>query len=34
MGWSASFRISAALALIGAVAWLVVDPGRSLTADE
>lgn len=34
MGWSASFRISAALALMGAVAWLFVDPKKTLDTDE
>ena len=34
MGWSASFRISAALALMGAVAWLFVDPKKTLDAAE
>ncbi len=34
LGWSASFRVSAALALMGAVAWLFVDPKKSLTATE
>jgi len=30
LGWSASFRLSALLALLGAVAWLFVDPKKSL----
>lgn len=34
LGWSASFRVSAALALMGAVAWLFVDPKENLTATE
>lgn len=34
LGWSASFRVSAALALMGAVAWLFVDPKKSLTTTE
>ena len=29
-GWNASFRISALLALAGAVAWLLVDPNKKL----
>jgi ACS family glucarate transporter-like MFS transporter len=29
-GWSASFHVAAGLALAGAVAWLVVDPERTL----
>lgn len=31
-GWSASFRLSAVLALAGAVAWLVVDPTQKLVS--
>lgn len=30
-GWNASFRLSAALALAGGVAWILVDPTRKLT---
>lgn len=32
-GWTASFMVAAALALIGSLAWLVVDPDRQLTLD-
>ena len=31
-GWSASFLVAAALAVLGALAWLLVDPERSLIA--
>jgi ACS family glucarate transporter-like MFS transporter len=30
LGWSASFHVAAGLALVGAVAWLFVDPERRL----
>jgi MFS transporter, ACS family, glucarate transporter len=30
-GWTASFLVAAALCLVGAVSWLVVDPSRQLT---
>jgi MFS transporter, ACS family, glucarate transporter len=30
LGWGASFHVAAGLALIGAVAWLFVDPERTL----
>jgi MFS transporter, ACS family, glucarate transporter len=30
-GWTASFLVAAALCLLGASAWLFVDPGRRLT---
>src|ERR1700737_947031 len=33
-GWTASFLVAAGLSLLGALAWLVVDPGRSLTATD
>jgi dipeptide/tripeptide permease len=29
-GWTASFLVAAALCLLGAVAWLFVDPQRKL----
>jgi MFS transporter, ACS family, glucarate transporter len=29
-GWTASFLVAAALSLVGAIAWLVVDPQRTL----
>jgi ACS family glucarate transporter-like MFS transporter len=29
-GWTTSFLVAAALALLGSVAWLVVDPDRPL----
>jgi ACS family glucarate transporter-like MFS transporter len=31
-GWNASFRLSAVLALTGAVAWLMVDPDKKLVS--
>ena len=31
-GWTASFLLAAALCVVGAVAWLLVDPEASLTA--
>jgi MFS transporter, ACS family, glucarate transporter len=30
-GWTASFLVAAALCLLGAVSWLIVDPTRTLT---
>jgi ACS family glucarate transporter-like MFS transporter len=30
-GWTASFWVAAALSLLGAVAWLLVDPSAVLT---
>jgi len=30
-GWMASFVVSAALCLLGALSWLVVDPARTLS---
>jgi ACS family glucarate transporter-like MFS transporter len=30
-GWTASFLVAAALCLLGAAAWLVVDPTKGLT---
>jgi len=33
-GWNASFRLSAALALAGAVAWLLVDPAKKLLPER
>lgn len=33
-GWSASFRLSAVLALIGALAWIVVDPAMKLHSEN
>jgi len=30
-GWTASFLVAAGLCLLGAAAWLVVDPTKSLT---
>jgi ACS family glucarate transporter-like MFS transporter len=30
LGWSASFHVAAGLALVGAVAWLFVNPERTL----
>ena len=32
VGWTASFLLAAALCLLGAVAWLVVDPTRAVAA--
>ena len=32
VGWTASFLVAAALCLLGAVAWLVVDPTRAVAA--
>jgi ACS family glucarate transporter-like MFS transporter len=29
-GWNASFGVAAVLCVLGAIAWLLVDPGRSL----
>ena len=31
-GWTASFLVAAALCLVGALSWLVVDPSRQLTS--
>jgi ACS family glucarate transporter-like MFS transporter len=31
-GWAASFQTAAALCLLGAIAWLMVDPDRGLDA--
>jgi ACS family glucarate transporter-like MFS transporter len=31
-GWTTSFLVAAALCLVGAVSWLVVDPSQQLTA--
>jgi ACS family glucarate transporter-like MFS transporter len=31
-GWTASFLVAAALCVFGALAWLVVDPSRTLVA--
>ena len=33
-GWAASFLVAAALCVLGAVAWLFVDPGRILEARD
>lgn len=33
-GWSASFLVAAALCLLGAVCWIVVDPLRTLAPDH
>ena len=33
-GWTASFLVAAALCLLGALAWLLVDPTRTLVAAE
>jgi ACS family glucarate transporter-like MFS transporter len=33
-GWTASFLVAAALCVLGAVAWLFVDPGRILEARD
>jgi len=30
LGWTASFLVAAALCLVGAVTWLIVDPARTL----
>jgi ACS family glucarate transporter-like MFS transporter len=32
-GWTASFLVAAALCVLGALAWLLVDPSRTLVAD-
>jgi MFS transporter, ACS family, glucarate transporter len=29
-GWTASFLVAAALCLFGALAWMIVDPGRAI----
>jgi dipeptide/tripeptide permease len=31
LGWTASFLVAAALCVVGAIAWLFVDPSASLT---
>jgi ACS family glucarate transporter-like MFS transporter len=31
-GWTASFLVAAALSILGSLAWLAVDPNRTLTA--
>jgi ACS family glucarate transporter-like MFS transporter len=33
-GWTASFLVGAALCLVGAASWLVVDPTKTLGADQ
>lgn len=33
-GWTASFVFAAALVLLGAVAWLFIDPDQALAADD
>lgn len=33
-GWTASFLVAAALCLLGAIAWLVVNPVNTITADR
>lgn len=33
-GWKASFVVAASLCVIGALAWLFVDPARTLSAEE
>jgi ACS family glucarate transporter-like MFS transporter len=33
LGWKAAFFVAAALAVIGAFAWLLVDPTRHLVTD-
>ena len=33
-GWSSAFYVAAVIAAIGAVAWLAVNPGHSLSAQE
>lgn len=33
-GWTASFLVAAALCLVGAIAWLFVDPKTSLASNE
>lgn len=32
-GWTAAFMVAAALAVLGAIAWLFVDPARALPSD-
>jgi len=32
-GWTASFLVAAALCVTGALAWLLVDPAKTLEAD-
>jgi len=29
-GWTAAFLVAAVLAVVGAIAWLLIDPSRSL----
>jgi ACS family glucarate transporter-like MFS transporter len=33
-GWTASFLVAAALCVVGAASWLLVDPERSLTSEH
>jgi ACS family glucarate transporter-like MFS transporter len=33
-GWNASFFVAAALCVLGAASWLVVDPTKSLTSSN
>jgi ACS family glucarate transporter-like MFS transporter len=33
-GWTASFLVAAALCVVGSLAWLLVDPKRTLTPEE
>jgi len=33
-GWQMSFFVAALLAVLGALAWLIVDPKRSLLAPQ
>ena len=33
-GWTASFLVAAALCVLGALAWLLVDPSRALAVTE
>ena len=33
-GWNASFRLSAMLALVGAIAWMMVDPSQRLKTEH
>jgi ACS family glucarate transporter-like MFS transporter len=32
-GWTSAFFVAAALAIVGAIAWLFVDPARALRTD-
>ncbi len=34
LGWTASFVVAAGLCLLGAAAWLIVDPTRTLRASD